>query len=150
MPPKPTPDQPRTRALAPHVVERERDLERCIHGLGSGVAEEHVVEVAGCERGHAARELEGLGVGELKCRGIVELRRLRPDGRHDGIAIVTGVGAPQAGGAVEHGTAFRRVVVHVLGARDEPRRSLEGAVGRERQPVGFEVIGNGGGSADRC
>ena len=33
-------------------------------------------------------------------------------------------------------------VMHILGADDEPRPFLECAVGRERHPVGFEVIGD--------
>src|SRR5206468_7030886 len=35
---------------------------------------------------------------------------------------------------------LRRVVVHALGAGEQPRRLLERAVGRERHPVGVEVV----------
>src|SRR5579863_9064664 len=51
------------------------------------------------------------------------------------------IAAPQPGGAVEHGTALGREIVHVLGARQEPRSALERAVRRERQPIGFEIVG---------
>ena len=98
----------------------------------------------GRERGDPARELERLGMGELKRRRVVERGRFRLDRRDDGVAIVPGIGTPHAGGAVEHGAPVGGVVMHVLGARDEPRRRLERAVGRERKPIGFEVVGDGG------
>src|SRR5499433_2906787 len=137
------PDQARARAFAAHVVIGERDLERGVHRLRARIAEEHVVEVAGRERGNPARKLERLGMGELKGRRVVERGRFRLDRRNDGVAIVPGVGAPHAGGAVEHGAPVGGVVMHVLGARDQPRRRLERAVGRERKPIGFEVVGDG-------
>jgi hypothetical protein len=130
------------RAFAVHVVIGERDLERGVDRLRAGIGEEHVVETCGRERRDPARQLERLRMSELKCRRVVELGRLRADRRDDGIAIVPGVGAPKARSAVEHGAAVGRVVMHVLGARDQPRRRLERAVGRERQPVGFEVVGD--------
>ena len=137
-------DQARARAFAAHIVIGERDLERGVDRLRAGIAEEHVVEIAGRQRGDAARELERLGMGELERRRVVELGRLGADRLHDRIAIVAGIGAPQPGGAVEHGAAVGRVVVHVLGARDQPRRGLERAVGGEREPIGFEIVGDGG------
>ena len=144
------PDQARARAFAAHVVIGERDLERGIDRLRARIAEEDVVEIAGRERGHAARQLERLRVRELERRRIVELGRLGADRGDDRIAIVSGIGAPQPGGAVEHGAAVGRVVVHVLGAGDQPRRGLERAVRRERDPIGFEVVGDGGCSARLC
>ena len=136
------PDQARARAFAAHVVIGERDLERGVDRLRAGIGEEHMVERAGRHRRHPARQLEGLGVGELEGRRVVELGRLRLDGLDDRVAVVAGVGAPEPGGAVEHGAALGRVVVHVLRPRDQARRGLEGAVRRERQPVGFEIVGN--------
>src|SRR5262249_5333518 len=138
------PDQAGARAFAAHVVIGERDLERGVHRLRARIAEEHVVEVAGRERGNPARELERLGMGELKGRRVVERGRFRLDRRDDGVAIVPGIGAPHAGGAVEDGAPVGGVVMHVLGARDQPRRGLERAIGRERKPIGFEVVGDGG------
>src|SRR3984885_588756 len=79
---------------------------------------------------------------ELERRRIIEFLGLAFDRRDDRIAVMTGIGAPQPGGAVEHGAALRRVIVHVLGAGDEPRRAFEGAVGRERYPERFEVVGD--------
>src|SRR6266540_3320644 len=145
-----TPDQAGARAFAAHVVIGERDLERGVDRLRAGIAEEHVVEVAGRERGDSARELERLGMGELKRRRVVERGRLRLDRRNDRIAIVPGIGAPHAGGAVEHGAPVGGVVMHVLGARDQARRGLERPVGRERKPIGFEVVGDGGRSLCWC
>jgi hypothetical protein len=48
-----------------------------------------------------------------------------------------------------HSPAWRRgslaalggVIVHVLGARDQPRALLERAVGRERQPERLQIVG---------
>ena len=137
-------DQARARAFAADVVIGERDLERGVDRLRSGIAEEHMIEVLRRQRRHPARQLERLRMRKLKRRRVVELGRLRADRRDDRIAVVSGVGAPQPGGAVEHGAAVGRVIVHVLGARDQPRRGLERAIGREREPVGLQVIG------DRC
>ena len=114
-------DEARALRLAARVPIGERDLQRGVDGLRAGIAEEHVVEIAGRERGDPARQLEGARMAELEGRREVELGRLRLDRLHDRVAVVAGVGAPQAGGAVEDRAAFRRVVVHVLGARDQPR-----------------------------
>ena len=61
-------------------------------------------------------------------RRVVEFLGLALDRGDDRIAVMAGIGAPQARGAVEHGAALGREIVHVLGARDQPRRALEGAV----------------------
>ena len=87
-----------------------------------------MVEVARRQRSDPARQLEGARMAELEGRREVELGRLLLDRLDDRIAVVAGVGAPQAGGAVEDRAALRRVVVHVLGAGDQPRPRLEGAV----------------------
>ena len=137
-------DQPHPRGLAAHVVIGERDFERGIDRFGAGVAEEGVVERARRQRREPARELEGLGVRELERRRVIELGGLAGDRGDDLLAAVPGIAAPQARGAVEHGAALDRVVVHALGARDQPRRLLEGAVGRERNPERFEIVGYGG------
>ena len=134
-------DQAGAGAFAAHVVIGERDLERGVDRLGARVAEEHVVEIGGRERRDPARELEGLRMGELERRRVVELRRLALDRRDDRVAVVAGIAAPHAGGGVEHGAAVGGVVVHVLGPGDQPRRLLEGAVGRERHPERFEIVG---------
>src|SRR5262249_55414871 len=110
-----------------------------------------MVEALRRERGNAARELERLGMGELKRRRIVELGRLRPDRLDDRVAVMPRIGAPHAGGAVEQRAPFGGVIMHVLGARDQPRRLLEGAVGRERHPIGRKVVGDrDGGGHWRC
>jgi hypothetical protein len=54
---------------------------------------------------------------------------------------VAGVHAPQARDAIEHLAAVGGPVVHALGARQQPRISLELAVGRERHPEGVEIAG---------
>ena len=69
-------DQAAAGALAVDLMIGQRDLERGIGGLRSGIAEEHVIEAGGREVGDAAGELEGLRNAELERRRIVE--RLRP------------------------------------------------------------------------
>src|SRR5262249_20215300 len=138
------PDQAGARTLAADIVICEGDLERGVDRLRARIAEEHVIELAGGERGDAARELERLGMGELESGRVIERRRLGADRRHDRIAIVPGIGAPHAGGAVEHGAALRRVVGHVLGARDQARGAPERPGRGERKPKGPEGIWGGG------
>ena len=143
-------DQPHARALAPDFMKSERDLERGVDRLGARIAEEHVIEIAGGERSDAGGEFERLGMRELEGRGEVELGGLGLDRGHDRVAVVPGIGAPQAGGAVDQLAPLRRDVMHVLGGGDQPRAPLESTVGGERQPEGFEIVGNRGGRGVRC
>src|SRR5262245_1521820 len=64
-------DQTHTRGVAANVVIGERNLERGIDGLGTGVAEKYVIEIGGGERGNPAREFKGLGMAELERRRVV-------------------------------------------------------------------------------
>ena len=92
----------RTReALPRHVMIGERDLQRGVDRLRTGIAEEHVVEVGRRQRGDAARQVEGLGVAELEGRREIQLRRLLLDGGDDRLAVMAGIGAPQASRCVE-------------------------------------------------
>src|SRR4029079_18222236 len=81
-------DQPHARGFAAHVVVGERDLERGVDRLRAGVAEEHVIEIAGRKRRDAARKLEGLRMRELEGGRIIEFGRLGLDRRDDRIARV--------------------------------------------------------------
>ena len=134
-------DQPHARRVAPDIVIGERDLERGVDRFRAGIAEEDVVEIAGRQRGDAARQLERLRMGELKGRRVVERRRFFLDRRDDRLAVMAGIRAPQPGRAVDELAPVAGDVMHVLGADDDPRPLLEGAVGRERHPIGFEVVG---------
>ena len=71
-------DQPHPRCMAADAVIGERNLERGIDRLRAGIAKEHMIEIAGRQRSKARRQLEGLGMGKLKSRRIVELGRLTP------------------------------------------------------------------------
>ena len=135
------PDQPRLRALAPHVVIAERDLQRGIRRFRARVGEEHVVEIAGREVDQPVRELESRRVAELKGRREIHALGLRLDRRHDLLVPVACVAAPEPGGAVQNLATARRVVVHALGARHQARLLLVALVRRERHPEGFEVVG---------
>src|ERR1700688_2638015 len=79
-------------------------------------------------------------MSELERRSKVELRRLVLDRGHDRGPVVSGVAAPQTRRPVEDRAPLGRVIVHVPGARDEPRLLLEGAIGRERQPERAQVV----------
>ena len=135
-------DQPHPRRIVAHVMEGERDLERGVDRLRAGIAEEHVIEIARRERGDAARQLERLGVRKLEGRRVVEFGRLGLDRLDDRVAVMAGIGAPQAGRAVDELAPVRREIVHVLGARDQARARLERPVGRERHPIGLEIVGD--------
>ena len=137
-------DEAGARPLPAHVVVGERDLERRSTGLRARIAEEHVIEVGRREVGDARGELERRRMGETEGRGEVELRRLALDRLDDRLAVMAGVAAPQSRGAVENPAPLGRVIMHVLRAGDQPRALLEGAVRGERQPEGFEVVGNVG------
>ena len=140
------PDQAHARALVPNFVIGERNFQRGVDRLRAGIAEEDMIKIAGSERRDARSELEGFRMRELKRRRVVELGRLALDRRHDRIAVMAGVRAPEAGGAVDQLAPVRREVMHVLGAGDQARPRLEGAVGRERHPIGLEVVGDRGGN----
>src|SRR5262245_46281703 len=136
-------DQTHARGIAAYVVIGERNLERCVDSLRTGIAEKYIIEIRRGERGNPAREFECLGMAELKRRRVVQRGRLALDGFDDRLAIVAGIRAPKASGAVEQPASVAGDVMHVLGADDHPWPLLEGAVRGKRHPIGFEIVGNG-------
>jgi hypothetical protein len=86
-------------------------------------------------------EFKRLRMTELERRRVVEGRSLLLDRFDDRIAVVARVAAPHAGGAVENAAAIGGEVMHVLGPGEHARPRLEGTVGRERHPVGIEIVG---------
>jgi hypothetical protein len=133
-------DQAGAPALAAHGMISERDLERGIDRLRAGIAEKDMIEIAGRKGRDARGERESLRMRELKGRGVIEFTRRALDRGDDGIAIVADIAAPHAGGAVEHGAAVGLIIMHVLGAHDEARILLEGPIGGEGHPEGFEIV----------
>ena len=125
-------------ALAARLVVGERDLHRALDRLGTGVAEEDAVEVAGRQLRNARRELELLRVGAQERRGEVELEELPADRLRDLLAAVAGRAAEQSGRRVDELLAPVVPEVHPFRADDHPRIGLEFAVGRERHPVFVE------------
>src|SRR6202165_2749321 len=89
-------DQPGAGALALDLMIGQRDLERGVGGLRSGIAEENVIEPGGREIGDAARELKGLRNAELKRRCIIQGLGLLGDCRGNLGAAMAGIGAPHA------------------------------------------------------
>ena len=116
-------DQPGAGALAVDLVIGQRDLQRGIGGLRSGVAEEHVIEAGGRQIGDAAGEFEGLRNAELERRRVVQRLGLLADRLGNLGAAVAGIAAPHAGGGIDDLAAVDREVMHVLGAGEQPRRS---------------------------
>src|SRR3954454_11352683 len=102
-----------------------------------------MVEIVRREIRDLRRELKRLRMAELERRRVIEFTGLLADRRDDFIALMSGVAAPKARDAVDDLTAIGREVMHVLGARNETRRRLEGAVGRKRHPPGCEIIWDG-------
>ena len=140
------PDEALTLALPARHPIGERDLHRGIDRFRTGIAEEHMVEIARRHRRDPAGEFERFRIGVLERRREIHFRRLRLDRRDDRLAVVAGVGAPEAGGAVDHRFSLRRVVMHVLGPRHHARALLERAVGGKGHPERLEVVRDGGGN----
>ena len=136
------PDEALARAVAAHVVIGDRDLQRRVGRFRARVGEEDVIEVARREIGEARSELEGERMGELESGREIEFGRLPLDRGHDRRAIVARVAAPERRGPVKDLAALWREVMHVLGAGDEARALLEGAVRGERHPECREIVGN--------
>ncbi len=143
-------------AFAAHAVVGQGDLQCTVHGFRTGVAEEHLVEVAGRKRRQALCQLERQRrthreVGREIQRANLLLHRL-----DDARAGVAGVAAPEAGGGIQHLVAVDVAVMHAGRAGQQPRPGLELPVGRERHPEVIEragrfqilacvVVGQGGG-----
>ena len=137
------PDQPGLVPLPPGPLIGERDLQGRLHGLRSGIGEEHMVEPLGHQVGDPGGQLEGQGVGQVEGGGEVQDRRLLLDRLDDPRAAVARIHAPQARRAVQHLAPLRRLEMHVLGAGQHPRIGLEAAIGGERDPEGGQVVGQG-------
>ena len=134
-------DEPRAVAFVFRAVVGERDLHRGVDGFAARIGEEDVVEVAGGEKCQSRGQLEHLRVGELEAWGVVETSGCGLDRLHDRLPAVAGVDAIETGSGVDDVAAVRRRQMHPVGGCDEARRSAESAVGRERQPKAFELVG---------
>ena len=133
-------DQPGAGALAVELVIRQRDLQRGVGGFRAGIAEEHMVEPIRREIGDPACQFERLRNAELERRRVIQRRGLLGDRRGNLRAAVAGIAAPHAGGGVDDLAAVDGEIMHVLGAGEQPRRLLEGAVGGERHPVRGKIV----------
>jgi hypothetical protein len=63
-------------SLAARPMVGERDFDRRIDRLGSGIAEKDVIEITRCQRRDAPRQLEPERVRRLKRRTIIEFSQL--------------------------------------------------------------------------
>jgi hypothetical protein len=129
-------DEARARAGAGKLVKAERDLERAVHRLGARVAEQDVAEIARRHLGEARGELKARRVPRLKGGHVVEPSGLAADRLDDGSAAMAGIAAPQAGHGVEQSAAVGGVIMHALGAIDQPGAPPKDAIGGEGKPIG--------------
>jgi hypothetical protein len=137
-------DKTSARALASHAMIGERDLQRGVDRFGAGIAEEDMVETGRRDGYQPGGELERLGVAHLERRGIIQFDQLMMDGVRDLRAAVTGIDAPQAGGAVEQLSALGVPVAHALRANQHSRLALELPVRRIGHPESFKIVGSDG------
>jgi hypothetical protein len=133
-------------AFAARAVVGQRHLQGGIGSLRAGVAEQHLVQVAGCHGGNHFRRLESLVIAGLEGGGVVQRVQLALDGLVDRLAVVAGAHAPQAGDAVDHLLAVMRGELHAVGAHEHAGVLAEMSVGGEGQPVAVHVevvVGHG-------
>ena len=128
------PDEPEASVVAARAVIGERDLERAVDRLRTGVREKHALEALRRDRREPLGKIEGERMTHLERRCEVHLRGLALDRLHDLRPAMAGVHAPEAGAGIEDLAAVGRPVVHALGAREQARRLLELPVRRERHP----------------
>ncbi|EWS64689.1 hypothetical protein Y695_02067 [Hydrogenophaga sp. T4] len=121
--------------FAPRAVVSQRHLQRGVGRLGTRVAEQHLVQVAGCHGGDHLGGAEGLVVAHAEGGGVVQRVELLLDRFVDGLAVVARTHAPQAGDAVDDLLAIVRGEVHAVRSDENARVFLEAAVGREGQPL---------------
>ena len=134
-------DQTRARRLTGGALIGERDLQRGVDRFRARIGEEDTIESFRRDLGQPLGEIERNGVAHLERRREVQGHQLTLDGRGDLAAAMAGVDAPQSGRAVDHLAAVDGGVMHALGGGEQPRRSLELPVGRERHPEGIELQG---------
>ena len=94
-------DEANALRLSLRLPVRERDLQRGVDGLGAGVAEEDVIDVARQHRRQLLRELERQRMAHLEGRRVVHHAGLFANRRGDLLATVAGVHAPESGRSVQ-------------------------------------------------
>lgn len=130
----------RTRAFAAHPMPGDRDLHCGICCFRSRIGEEDMIQIAGRERRDLRGRFEGLGMAELEARREIQRGSGVLNGLDDGSTAMTGVAAPKSRRRVEDAPAVLIQIIHALGARDDPRLSLEFAVRREGKPKGVKLV----------
>ena len=133
-------------AFAARPVVGQRHLQGRVGRFRAGVAEQHLVQVAGRHGRDHLGGTEGLVVADAEGGRVVQRVQLGLDGLVDGLAVVARAHAPQAGNAVDDLAAVVRGEVHAVGADEDARVFLESTVGREGQPLVVHaevVVGHG-------
>jgi len=122
-----------------------------VGALGAGAGEEYMVEVAGHQRGNLFGQAERQRVAVLEARRVVQAAQLLGHRLLDFAAAVAGAAGPQAGQAVEHLATLVIDQGVAVGADNDARIALEGAVGGKGHPVGvqLELAGDDGVGAVR-
>ena len=133
-------DEPDPVGRAALAVVGERDLERRVHCLGTGIGEEDMVEVAEKHGREPRSKAEGAGVAPLEGRSVIKLPDLLAHRGDDPFPSVPGIDAPHAGRAVQNPAAVICDIVHALGGNDDARSRLELAVRCERHPERLKSV----------
>ena len=76
----------------------------------------------------------------VEAMGKIQRSCLLLYGFHDRLAIVPGIAAPKPAGPIDHAMPLHRRVVYAVSRSDDAGVILEPAAGRERHPVGIEVV----------
>ncbi len=133
-------DQAGARRLAGGTVIGQRDLQRGIDRLRTGIGEEDAVEPLGRDRRQLLGEIERDRMAHLERRRIIQRHQLPLHRVRDLAPAVTGVHAPQSGRSVDHFAAVDGRVVHAFGGGEQSRLGLELPVCRERHPERVKVL----------
>ena len=133
-------DQARALAFPAGAVIGKSDLQRRIHRFGTGIGEEHVIEMIRRDLDQAFGQSERQRMRHLEGRREIKRRDLLLHGFDDAWAGVAGVAAPQPAGAVEDLAAVYGAIEHARGTGHQPWRGFELAIGRERHPESIHRI----------
>ena len=135
-----TPDEPLALAFAARTVIGKRHFHGRISRFRTRIAEKRIVQIARGQCGQLIGEFENLRMAILEGRREIEFGCLFLDRVHDGLTAMAGIAAPQASRPVQNGAALHVVIMHILGARDQPGTLLERRIGREPHEKGFQIV----------
>ena len=134
-----SPDQAHPLPLAAHPMPGNRNLQRRIDRLRTGIGEEHTGYALRRDFSQPVGQFKGARIAHLKGRVVIQLGRLLLNGRDDVRMAVSRIAAPQPRHAVEHLPPSVRRVIHALGFGNEAGVALELTVRRKRHPIRLQI-----------